>query len=140
MGVTFGASAPDVRITDVLNWLAAQGFGQVSAVRAAEESTDFAHPQELHNSPHSAAGSRQSSSLPMLTEVRAAMDKIITDLADREASAMHRLGLTEHSNAMRAFLTGGSGKRIRAQFCYWGWRGLAVSAPPTRFIKRRPWK
>ncbi len=47
VGVTSGASVPEILVRDVLDWLAARGFGDVKAVTAAEESLLFALPTEL---------------------------------------------------------------------------------------------
>ena len=47
VGVTSGASVPEVLVRDVLDWLAARGYADVSAVTAAEESLLFALPTEL---------------------------------------------------------------------------------------------
>ena len=47
VGVTSGASVPEILVRDVLDLLAAQGFTQVQPVVAAEESLLFALPNEL---------------------------------------------------------------------------------------------
>ena len=47
VGVTSGASVPEDLVAEVLEWLAARGFGDVEEVRAAEEHLLFALPQEL---------------------------------------------------------------------------------------------
>ena len=47
VGVTSGASVPEVLVRDVLSWLAERGYEDVSAVTAAEESLVFALPNEL---------------------------------------------------------------------------------------------
>ena len=47
VGVTSGASVPEVLVADVLSWLAERGYGDVEAVTAAEESLLFALPHEL---------------------------------------------------------------------------------------------
>ena len=47
VGVTSGASVPEVLVRDVLDWLAARGFEDVQAVTAAEESIIFSLPSEL---------------------------------------------------------------------------------------------
>lgn len=47
VGVTSGASVPEVLVRDVLDWLAQRGYGDVEAVTAAEESLLFALPTEL---------------------------------------------------------------------------------------------
>ena len=47
VGVTSGASVPEVLVRDVLDWLAERGYADVQAVTAAEESLLFALPNEL---------------------------------------------------------------------------------------------
>jgi 4-hydroxy-3-methylbut-2-enyl diphosphate reductase len=47
VGVTSGASVPESLVADVLGWLAARGFGDVTEVTTAEERLVFALPQEL---------------------------------------------------------------------------------------------
>ena len=47
VGVTSGASVPEVLVDGVLAWLAERGWGDVEAVHSAEESLVFALPPEL---------------------------------------------------------------------------------------------
>ncbi|UIJ36214.1 4-hydroxy-3-methylbut-2-enyl diphosphate reductase [Allobranchiibius sp. GilTou73] len=47
VGVTSGASVPEVLVRDVLDYLAARGYEDVTAVQAAQESLLFALPNEL---------------------------------------------------------------------------------------------
>ncbi|NHC15497.1 4-hydroxy-3-methylbut-2-enyl diphosphate reductase [Motilibacter deserti] len=47
VGVTSGASVPEILVRDVLAWLAERGFGEVEEVRSAQESLLFALPAEL---------------------------------------------------------------------------------------------
>ncbi|GAA1171324.1 4-hydroxy-3-methylbut-2-enyl diphosphate reductase [Ornithinimicrobium humiphilum] len=47
VGVTSGASVPEILVRDVLDWLAERGYADVQAVTAAEESLLFALPTEL---------------------------------------------------------------------------------------------
>jgi 4-hydroxy-3-methylbut-2-enyl diphosphate reductase len=47
IGVTSGASVPEILVTDVLKSLAEMGFKDVTEVTAAEESLLFALPPEL---------------------------------------------------------------------------------------------
>ena len=47
VGVTSGASVPEILVDDVLAWLAARGFGDVEEVTTANEHLIFALPPEL---------------------------------------------------------------------------------------------
>lgn len=47
VGVTSGASVPEVLVEQVLEWLSARGFEDVEIVKAAEESITFSLPKEL---------------------------------------------------------------------------------------------
>ncbi|WP_329024189.1 4-hydroxy-3-methylbut-2-enyl diphosphate reductase [Streptomyces sp. NBC_00690] len=47
IGLTSGASVPEVLVEDVLHWLAPRGFQDVETVTAAEESITFSLPKEL---------------------------------------------------------------------------------------------
>jgi 4-hydroxy-3-methylbut-2-enyl diphosphate reductase len=47
VGVTSGASVPETLVRQVVDWLAAHGYGEVEEVTAAEESLLFALPPEL---------------------------------------------------------------------------------------------
>jgi 4-hydroxy-3-methylbut-2-enyl diphosphate reductase len=47
VGVTSGASVPEVLVEQVLEWLAGHGFEDVEIVKAAEESITFSLPKEL---------------------------------------------------------------------------------------------
>jgi 4-hydroxy-3-methylbut-2-enyl diphosphate reductase len=47
VGVTSGASVPEVLVSEVLDWLAERGYADVGTVKAAEERLSFALPQEL---------------------------------------------------------------------------------------------
>jgi 4-hydroxy-3-methylbut-2-enyl diphosphate reductase len=47
VGVTSGASVPEVLVQDVLAWLAERGYGNVEEVRTAEEDLLFSLPKEL---------------------------------------------------------------------------------------------
>jgi len=47
VGVTSGASVPEILVKDLLNWLAERGFGEVETITATEEHLLFAIPPEL---------------------------------------------------------------------------------------------
>ena len=47
VGLSSGASVPEILVTDVLAWLAERGYGEVEEVTAAEEKQSFALPREL---------------------------------------------------------------------------------------------
>jgi 4-hydroxy-3-methylbut-2-en-1-yl diphosphate reductase len=47
VGVTSGASVPEILVDEVLDWLAERGYGDVSTITAAEERLVFALPHEL---------------------------------------------------------------------------------------------
>jgi 4-hydroxy-3-methylbut-2-en-1-yl diphosphate reductase len=47
VGVTSGASVPELLVRDVLDWLATRGYEDVALVTAAEESLVFSLPNEL---------------------------------------------------------------------------------------------
>ena len=47
IGVTSGASVPEILVRDLLSWLAERGYGDVQTVTAEEESLLFALPPEL---------------------------------------------------------------------------------------------
>jgi 4-hydroxy-3-methylbut-2-en-1-yl diphosphate reductase len=56
VGVTSGASVPEILVRDVLDWLAERGYGKPNEVRAAHESLLFALPPELRRDLRAAAG------------------------------------------------------------------------------------
>jgi 4-hydroxy-3-methylbut-2-en-1-yl diphosphate reductase len=47
VGVTSGASVPDILVMDLLAWLADRGYGEVQEVTTANEKVAFALPREL---------------------------------------------------------------------------------------------
>ena len=55
VGVTSGASVPEILVRGVLDWLAEHGYGDVEEVRSAEESLLFALPPELRRDMKAAA-------------------------------------------------------------------------------------
>jgi 4-hydroxy-3-methylbut-2-enyl diphosphate reductase len=56
IGLSSGASVPEILVTEVMAWLAARGFDQVEEVNHTEERLTFALPQELRREMKSAAG------------------------------------------------------------------------------------
>jgi 4-hydroxy-3-methylbut-2-enyl diphosphate reductase len=58
VGVTSGASVPDDLVMEVLDRLAAQGFGDVAEVTTADEKLVFALPQELRRDMKTQAAAR----------------------------------------------------------------------------------
>jgi 4-hydroxy-3-methylbut-2-en-1-yl diphosphate reductase len=56
VGLSSGASVPEILVTGVLEWLAARGYADVEAVSGAEEHLTFALPPELRKSLKQAAG------------------------------------------------------------------------------------
>jgi 4-hydroxy-3-methylbut-2-enyl diphosphate reductase len=55
VGVTSGASVPEILVTDLLKWLAYHGFHDQQEVEAKKESLTFALPQELRSELKSAS-------------------------------------------------------------------------------------
>ena len=51
VGVTSGASVPEILVKDVLAWLAERGYSSVEEIQAAQESARFALPHELRRGP-----------------------------------------------------------------------------------------
>jgi 4-hydroxy-3-methylbut-2-enyl diphosphate reductase len=57
VGVTSGASVPELLVRGVLDWLAERGYAEVEEIRAADESLLFALPPELRRDLRSAGSS-----------------------------------------------------------------------------------
>ena len=55
VGLSSGASVPELLVSEALDWLARHGYGQVEPVDAAEEHLIFALPQELRRDLRTAA-------------------------------------------------------------------------------------
>jgi len=55
IGVSSGASVPEILVDDLLKWLAERGFGDVETITAAQESLLFALPPELRKDLKAAA-------------------------------------------------------------------------------------
>ncbi|MEU0990399.1 4-hydroxy-3-methylbut-2-enyl diphosphate reductase [Streptomyces sp. NPDC005953] len=49
VGLTSGASVPEILVDGVLEWLAQRGYGDVETITAATENQRFALPRELHH-------------------------------------------------------------------------------------------
>lgn len=47
VGLTSGASVPEILVQGVLEWMAERGYGDVSVVKTAEETLQFSLPKEL---------------------------------------------------------------------------------------------
>ena len=62
VGVTSGASVPDILVTEVLDFLAGHGFGNVEEVTTAEETLVFALPPELRRDMKAAAAASADAS------------------------------------------------------------------------------
>jgi 4-hydroxy-3-methylbut-2-enyl diphosphate reductase len=58
VGLTSGASVPDELVMDVLEFLAARGFGEVAEVTTADEKLTFSLPQELKRDMKAAEAAR----------------------------------------------------------------------------------
>ena len=50
VGVTSGASVPDILVMELLKWLAARGYGDVEEITTANETIAFALPKEVRQS------------------------------------------------------------------------------------------
>ena len=61
VGVTSGASVPEILVNEVLEYLAEKGFGTVEEVQTAEETLVFALPPELRRDMKAAASAQTSS-------------------------------------------------------------------------------
>jgi 4-hydroxy-3-methylbut-2-enyl diphosphate reductase len=73
VGVTSGASVPEVLVRDVLTYLAERGYADVAPVVAAEESLLFALPNEIRRD----------------LKARGMSDKMRHDAAFEEAGSLH---------------------------------------------------
>lgn len=62
VGLTSGASVPEILVDEVLTYLADRGFGTVEEVQTAEETLVFALPPELRRDMKAAAASADASS------------------------------------------------------------------------------
>ena len=57
VGLSSGASVPEVLVREVVEWLAERGYGDVEEVSHTEERLTFALPQELRREMRAARGS-----------------------------------------------------------------------------------
>jgi 4-hydroxy-3-methylbut-2-enyl diphosphate reductase len=60
VGVTSGASVPEILVDGVLEWLAARGYGDVEVVTSAQESIQFSLPKELRRDLRAELAARES--------------------------------------------------------------------------------
>jgi 4-hydroxy-3-methylbut-2-enyl diphosphate reductase len=60
VGVTSGASVPEILVEGVLDWLAERGYADVQVVRSAEESIQFSLPKELRRDLRAEAAAGES--------------------------------------------------------------------------------
>ena len=60
VGVTSGASVPEVLVRDVVEWLGARGYGDVQEVVSAQESLLFSLPRELRRDLKAASAAQPS--------------------------------------------------------------------------------
>jgi len=60
VGVTSGASVPEILVDGVLEWLAARGFADVQVVTSAQESIQFSLPKELRRDLRAELADRES--------------------------------------------------------------------------------
>ena len=60
VGVTSGASVPEILVEGVLDWLAARGYADVQVVTSAQESIQFSLPKELRRDLRAEAAMRES--------------------------------------------------------------------------------
>ncbi|MGO4425275.1 4-hydroxy-3-methylbut-2-enyl diphosphate reductase, partial [Streptomyces sp. MCAF7] len=67
VGVTSGASVPDVLVEGVLEWLAERGFGDVEVVQPMQESLTFSLPKELRRDLRSEAAAAAAEAAPAET-------------------------------------------------------------------------
>ena len=65
---------------------------------------------------------------PRLSTIRSETDALIANVLDREQPHLRDLGLADHLDTLRPLLLSG-GKRMRAVFCHWGWRGAGGRGP-----------
>jgi 4-hydroxy-3-methylbut-2-en-1-yl diphosphate reductase len=69
VGLTSGASVPDDLVMEVLDFLAARGFGEVAEVTTAQEKLVFALPQELRRDMKASAAKRSEGAAALAASV-----------------------------------------------------------------------
>jgi 4-hydroxy-3-methylbut-2-enyl diphosphate reductase len=69
VGLTSGASVPDELVIEVLDHLAARGFGEVAEVTTAQEKLVFSLPQELKRDMRAAAAARAEAAATLAASV-----------------------------------------------------------------------
>jgi 4-hydroxy-3-methylbut-2-enyl diphosphate reductase len=70
VGLTSGASVPDELVMEVLDHLAARGFGEVAEVTTANEKLTFSLPQELKRDMRTAAAGRAEAAVKLAATVK----------------------------------------------------------------------
>jgi 4-hydroxy-3-methylbut-2-enyl diphosphate reductase len=69
VGLTSGASVPDDLVMEVIDWLAARGFGEVAEVTTATEKLTFALPRELRADMKASASQRSADAAALAASV-----------------------------------------------------------------------
>jgi 4-hydroxy-3-methylbut-2-en-1-yl diphosphate reductase len=69
VGLTSGASVPDDLVMEVVDWLAARGFGEVAEVTTATEKLTFALPRELRRDMKASASERAADAAALAASV-----------------------------------------------------------------------
>jgi 4-hydroxy-3-methylbut-2-enyl diphosphate reductase len=69
VGLTSGASVPDDLVLEVIDWLAARGFGEVAEVTTATEKLTFALPRELRRDMKSSHSARSADAAALAASV-----------------------------------------------------------------------
>jgi hypothetical protein len=74
--------------------------------------------------------------------VRHQVDAVLADLFTRKRDELKAIGLDSELHVLEEFAVRG-GKRVRAAFCYWGWRGAGgtheQAVMSAAAAEERPW-
>ncbi|CAM5229894.1 4-hydroxy-3-methylbut-2-enyl diphosphate reductase [Streptomyces tanashiensis] len=65
VGLSSGASVPDILVQEVLEWLAERGYADVEIVKTADESLTFSLPKELRNKDLRAEAEKLAAAAPV---------------------------------------------------------------------------